>query len=276
MQPLTLKPGVEPERAAAVLHALAVGARDAATAGHEWHQVRDAYLQWVETVELQLASLTADLAVVAAVQNEHYWRLQDASARFARPIPMMTAELARQQGRFESLAADLKERRERLAKAPGSIVVIDTHVLLHYQAPAHIPWPDVVGSTPVRLVVPLRVVEELDLKKWGENKRLASRARDVLPGIRRTVGPGGTPGRLRDNVTVEVPVPSRPRQRPPDADEEILATCDELAAFAGKVATLITGDTSMTIRAEAAGIAVAAMPDRFERKQTTPPAPATR
>jgi len=274
MQPLILKPGVEPKRAAAILRSLAVGARDASVAGHEWYQVRDAYLQWVETVESQIASLTSDLALIAAVQSEHYWRLQDAGAKFARPHPMITAELARQQDRFDSLAAELERRRDRIANAPGSIAVVDTHVLLHYQPPAHVPWPEIVGGTPVRLVIPLRVVEELDLKKWGENRRLAARARNLLPSIQQALGQGGTPGRLRDDVTVEVPVPARPRHRPVDADEEILATCEELAAFSGQVATLITGDTSMTIRAQASGITVKVMPDRFERKETTAPATA--
>ena len=274
MQRLILKPGVEPKRAAAILRSLAAGARNASAAGHEWFQVRDAYLQWVETVESHLASLTSDLALIASVHNEHYWRLQDGGAKFARPLPMMTGELARQQDRFESLAGELEQRLDRIANAPGSIAVVDTNVLLHYQSPAHVPWPEIIGRAPVRLVIPLRVVEELDLKKWGENKRLAARARKLLPSIQRALRPGGTPGRLRDDVTVEVPVPSRPRHRPVDADEEILATCEELTAFSGQVATLITGDTSMTIRAEASGITVKVMPDRFERKETTAPATA--
>jgi hypothetical protein len=272
VEPFILKPGVEPEHAATVLRSLAAGARDAGTAGSEWYQVRDAYLLWVERVESQLPYLSLDLAVIASVQGAHYWRLQDATARFARPFQMIQAELTRQQNRFESLATELDRRRDLIARAPGSIAVVDTHVLLHYQPPDQVVWPEVVGSSPVRLVIPLRVVEELDLKKWGANERLSARARDLLPRLLKTLGPGGAPGGLRDDVTVEVPVPTRPRLRPVDADEEVLTTCEEIRALSGQDAVLVTGDASMTIRAEASGITVRAMPERYERKKTSPSA----
>lgn len=269
MESFILRPGVAPANAAAALRAFAASARHASAAGHEWYQVRDAYLQWVETVESQLPHLTSDLSLIAEVQGEHYWRLQDSTVRFARPLPMMQAELARQQDRFESLASELEQRRDRIANAPGSIAVVDTNVLLHYQPPDHVPWPEIIGSSPVRLVVPLRVVEELDLKKWGDNDRLSARARDLLPRLLKALGPAGAPGGLRDDVTIEVPTPSRPRLRPADADEEVLGTCDELTALSGQDAVLVTGDASMTIRAQASGIKVKAMPERFSRKQAT-------
>src|SRR3954465_4012445 len=140
MQRLILRPGVEPERAAEVLRSLALGAREAKVAGHEWYQVRDAYLRWVERVESQLPALTSDLALIAAVQTEHYWRFQDAAAKFARPHPMITAELDRQHDRFDALAHELERRRDHLGKAPGAIAVVDTNVLLHYQPPEHVIW----------------------------------------------------------------------------------------------------------------------------------------
>ena len=262
------KTGVDPQHAAAVRRSLADRARQASVAGHECYQVPDAYLLWVEAVESQLSAVTADFSLIAAVQNEHYWRLQDVSAKFARPDPMMQAELARQCERFEALARELQQRHELITEAPGSIAVVDTNVLLHYRPPAQVPWPQIVGTSPVRLVIPLRVVEELDLKKWGHNNKLATRARNLLPSLQRALGRGGTPGVLRDDVTVEVPVPSQPRHRPIDADEEILATCEELTLFSGAPAILITGDTSMTIRAEASAISVKAMPARFERQES--------
>lgn len=70
-QRLVLKPGVDPRHAAVVLRSLADRARQASVAGHEWYQVRDAYLLWVEAVESQLPSITADFALIAAVENEH-------------------------------------------------------------------------------------------------------------------------------------------------------------------------------------------------------------
>jgi len=66
---------------------------------------------------------------------------------------------------LKALRDDLKQRLERARAAPGAITVIDTNVLLHHQLPDSVAWREVVGQESVRLVIPLRVIEELDEKK---------------------------------------------------------------------------------------------------------------
>jgi predicted ribonuclease YlaK len=151
----------------------------------------------------------------------------------------------------------------------GHIAVADTNVLRHYQPPAEIDWAGVVGGSPVRLVVPLRVIEELDAKKYARRDDLAGRARSVLPILQRTMGNAGARGQLRKAVTVEVPIDPGTRFRPLDADEEILETCHELRQFSGRPVALVTGDTGMTLRAEAQESQVASMPDKYLRNPSS-------
>jgi hypothetical protein len=82
-----------------------------------------------------------------------------------------------------------------------------------------------------------------------------------LPLLEQLVGDDGSPRRLHEHFTIEVPVEPGPRSRPSDADEEILTLCAELPQLTGAAVTLITGDTGMRLRARAQGTAVATIPD---------------
>lgn len=68
--------------------------------------------------------------------------------------------------------------------------------------------------------------------------------------------------RVRDGVTIEVPIDDEPRQRMLNADEEILAECELLRAV-GKPVTLVTDDTGLSIRATARRITVVPMPETY-------------
>jgi hypothetical protein len=48
-----------------------------------------------------------------------------------------------------------------------------------------------------------------------------------------------------------VPIDPGPRNRPEDADEEVLNTCRELSLLSSQDVTLVTGDTGMRLRAQA-------------------------
>jgi predicted ribonuclease YlaK len=183
----------------------------------------------------------------------------------ARPAPLVDAEVALQRSALEDLVADLQACVERLSATGGTIFVLDTNILLQYEEPSKVPWRDVLAVRSVRLIVPLRVVEELDAKKYSGSKRLADRARAFLPTLEALVGPDGSPGPIADGVTIEVPVEPGSRWRPADADEEILAFCAELPQVLGAPATLVTADTAMRLRAGAQGTPVVVPPDHYRR-----------
>ena len=126
-------------------------------------------------------------------------------------------------------------------------------------------WKEVLGVESVRLVLPLRVVEELDEFKYRGRDDLADRARRLLSALWSLLEPTkGAPTPLTAGVTIELPVDDEPRRRTLDADEEILAECSTRQAVGAPV-TLVTDDTGMSLRAIARSLTVVPMPERYLR-----------
>lgn len=272
---LRLKAGVDPAAGAARLQELITsGGNVTSIAGgpSAVPRIRDEYLRWTEDVESCLTHLTHDREPIAELYTAHYWRIRALETdpqliSDPRPFPLFYSEIGRQRSRLQRLLDDLNARRDRLALTGGRITVLDTNVLLHYQPIQQIPWPRLTDSPAVRLVIPLRVIEEIDAKKYAKSAGLAKRARNLLPELEQLLGQGGRPGRVADNVTVEVPVDTGPRERPEDADEEIITVCRDLTQFSSRDVTLVTGDTAMRIRAQAHGLIVVALDDQYLRLQ---------
>jgi hypothetical protein len=223
---LYFRDGVSPANAAKILSERITAAGHilgSATGAALIDGLRDRYLDWAEATEIQLRGMTFDPEVLTMLHTSRYWYIRGLDMASARPWSLVRAEIDSQVDALRRLVDDLEDRVKRLSGAPGHITVLDTNVLLHYKPPAEIPWPRVVQRLQVRLVVPLRVVEELDAKKYS-NKRpdLAKRARSLLPQLESVIGRTGAPGDLLPNVTIEVPLDPGRGRRPTDADEEVL------------------------------------------------------
>jgi hypothetical protein len=233
--------------------------------------LRDSYLDWVEQVEVQLKGITDDPGVLSMLQTPRYWHIRELDERSARPFPLVGAELQLQLETLRRLVDELEARAHALSAAPGYVAVLDTNVLLHYLPVTDIPWQEIVNERVVRLVVPLRVIEELDAKKYSQRADLADRARRLLPQLESIVGAKGEPREVRPGITLEIPADTGMRDRPTDADGEILAVCTELQQLTGRPASLVTGDTGMQLRAQARDISVVKMPEKFLRVSPSGP-----
>lgn len=267
---LSLKSGVTPARAVGAFRPLLIEATNIMSGAGRAGDLRDRYLQWADAVESQLHGVSADPQILQMLHTPRYWRIRELTENSARPWDLVRSEVDVQVAAITRLLDDLERRSEALRSGPGQVVVLDTNILLHCLAPAQIPWDQLIGRARVRLVVPLRVVEELDAKEYSRRRDLAGRARRALAQLEETVGEGGQPRTLRSDVTIEVPVESVPRLRPDDADEEVLLLCGEIEQFSGGRAILVTGDTSMRLRARALGIEALAMPAEYLRPTTEP------
>lgn len=89
------------------------------------------------------------------------------------------------------------EELKKLATLPGLPVVYDTNMLNHWRQPGDILWREVFKaggeSVPLtRLVVPLRVIDELDRQKYGDGD-LARKAATVIRYLERVLK-GSQPG----------------------------------------------------------------------------------
>jgi rRNA-processing protein FCF1 len=271
MQPLRLylKSGARPEEAIEFLKGHVIEAKNLATVPaytpDEIERRRNAYVDWVTQTERLFPNYTHDQGVIEMLYTSGYWEVFRIDVLSTRAIAVIEAETRRQIRNLELLHQDISRRHDRASTAPGHITVIDTNILLHYQLPNGIDWPAVVHQPEIRLVIPLRVIEELDAKKYSESEKTRRKARELLPKIRGFVGKGGTPNHLRDHATIEVYIEPGPRIRPSDADTEILETTHELNRLSGKAVTIVTSDTGMALRGETEGIPVTQIPDQYRR-----------
>ncbi len=87
---------------------------------------------------------------------------------------MVGLEGERQRAWLQELLDRVRERRQHFGDGIPT-GVLDSNSLLHHAPPNQMRWDGVIGS-PVRLVVPLRVVQELDDKKASNSKPLRQRA----------------------------------------------------------------------------------------------------
>lgn len=225
---------------------------------------RDAYVQW---------------AIQAQGQLEGLLHRDDAEALFANPrhrdicsmplgsqlVPLIYAELRAKTRAFEETADYLHRHLRRMQSSHGLPVVIDSNVLLQCLPLDQVDWQPVIKEK-ARVMVPLRVLEEIDAKKYGDNLRLRGVARSVLSWLEGVLpGDATGPQRLTDTATMELLLAERPRYRPSDADEEILEVCDDVRHFARSV-TLLTADKGMRVRARSEGLAVLEIPEKWERR----------
>ena len=145
-----------------------------------------------------------------------------------------------------------------------SIAVLDTNVLLHHPPLEEVDWSTVIGVGSVMLVVPRRVVEELDERKYVRTK-IGDRARTRVGVLARYVAADAA--QIRPGVDVEIvaPVdldPDAARRQPIPADAKIIDACEALTAYAGSnPVCLVTGDLNMQTLAVTRGIEVRCMPE---------------
>ena len=232
--------------------------------------VRDRYVTWSIAIEPALLAVFRREDVFVVFESPRH-RDICSMAPGNQLTPLINAELRDKKALFDGERQTLVAARDRMRSAPGLPVVVDSNVLLHSLLPDQVGWNTLLART-LRLVVPIRVVEELDAKKYSDSKLLQDRARSVLPWLERTLGAGLGPAPVDPQertceaigTTIEVFPCSRPRVRPRDADEEVLDVAREVLHLVGEVVVL-TGDTSMRLRARGEGFEALGMPEKWRR-----------
>jgi rRNA-processing protein FCF1 len=270
-----LRSGFEPEAALAVLDELinagwnAISGVTGTLIGPGAVPLAVAYVQWADRVEAQLRSLAIEQDLATVMHTERYWRVRQLHEEPVSPYQLVQAEIDQQTAWLAELRDDIRRRLDRVSAAPGDSTLLDTNVLVEFEPPQSVDWLTLVGSRQVRLIVPLRVIEELDEMKYDRRRAdRAERARSAIRLLDGWVGAGGEPAEFRAATTIEVMLEPQPRERPADADAEILTVGSELAQYGGLHVRLVTGDMGLRLRAHASGLQVIRMPERYLRQNT--------
>ncbi|WP_334663310.1 PIN domain-containing protein [Streptomyces cyaneofuscatus] len=146
-------------------------------------------------------------------------------------------------------------------------------MLNHWRQPGDVLWREVFKgqreNVPLtRLVIPLRVIDELDRQKYGQGD-LARKAATAIRYLERVLM-GGQPGHpvpLRQGATLEVWVDTDDRGG--DADLSILRCAADLNGLHPDTgARVLTDDTGMRLRAQVMDLKVVRLPEEYRKKGT--------
>jgi hypothetical protein len=224
---------------------------------------KDAFLNWCEDqARPNLESLLDPGEEILAELESAYHRLA--------PAPQMTLRRLNGMVNREYTIWDqrLRQAEAELAARPGHPVVLDTSVLMEGEPFLTFGWHTLVpalAGEPVRLIVPILVIGELDDLLHDRNgdrrqkARAATRELWQLHGARPT-DPAPLPGQA--DVTIEVPLDSDWHQRRPNNDAEIIDQALQVHELTGKAVILASCDLRMVYRAGAVGLPAVLMPRR--------------
>ena len=209
------------------------------------NQARDLYIKWSIEAEGRLQSVLHRDEVLSIFSNPRHRdiSLMPAGEQLFRSV---YAEVGAKQKLLESISTELKETRLRLGRSSGLPAVVDTNFMVHCLRPDQIKWTTLVKDA-LRLVIPIRVIEELDAMKTDNKVRLRKNSREMLSWLESQFsGKGVGPVKIRtdEETTIEILLSERPRHRPSDADEEVLDVCHDFQRFLGD-SLLVTADYGM-------------------------------
>lgn len=255
-----LAPGTEPERAIAELRQIVGGM--SSVLGHNVANKHASFLRWSADTEIHLQSILRREDAMAFFSTPRHLAICAMASPTMHVNPLLQAQLDALRYDLTAVAEYLERHRARMLASGGLPIVVDSNVLLQCQRLDQVKWASVVNED-VRLMVPLRVVEEIEDKKYSDSKRLRRRARELLPWIDQHFtdsSPGPVP--MTEGATIELVLAERPRYRPQSADDEILEVAQDVLKFAGRV-TVMTGDTGMRVRARSEELNVLGLPQAW-------------
>ncbi|MFJ8444045.1 PIN domain-containing protein [Kitasatospora griseola] len=293
---MRLKPGIS-------LHYAEDALRNAVTVWGNARGAQDYFRAFTDAVEktspmLECAFATPDLA--AGLRSPAYWHLLQlgspttvlaasgfplpsapghVQAEYAARNKALSAEIERQQQLMQHAWTELAALKE-LAQRPGLPVVYDTNMLNHWAQPGDLRWREILKSEGVetklvRLIIPLKVIDELDRQKYGDGA-LAKKAATAIRYLERTLGDTapGTPVDLRPGeATLEVWNDSDHRDADPDL--AILRCATDIAALHPDAQVrVLTDDTGMRLRAHHLGLTPLRLPADQRKKGTAMDVPA--
>ena len=250
---LTLKRGASPSAAITTLHQMAEQADSDRYVGSAGPIDRAG--QWVSKADGNLKNYFPIRSVMEFLNTDRYQQLQAMAPSNPRAVGVLFEELTSQAELLREEASELDGLLKRFNAAPGSVIVPDTCALLRMNSFVTLDWSGLIGEPKVRVVLPMRIVEQLDQHKYGNNDEFRKVARRLLWKLDTFLDVSGSLiANVNDHVTIEILIPPGLRERTQDADQEILDCCVSLQRFTGEPVRLLTLDSSMRSRARLCGL----------------------
>lgn len=270
-------PGVTGQRLLDVLDFLNLSAVNFAAGVHDPYGMVSAYLKWgIEGQRMAHGTLaTSDLERL--VLTRRYWAVAQNPAHTAETNAAIGEEMTTRRNDLEAARDALRKTLDSWAPMPGyepSVLVIpDTNVLMKRDhRSADFDWHGLVSDcvrtmTPITVVVPIAVIDELDNLKRG-NSETRTNARHALKYLSHHLGTDPThwaylkpPTTDRGPVSLRVLFDPSAHIRLAIMDDEIIDRAAAIGSLLGRHTVFVTYDTAAAFRASAAGLKVQLLED---------------
>ena len=273
-------PGVETRHLRDVLNAVATEAINLRGTGA--FDIHRQYIDWANRGADRLGRVVSTADLDRLVLTRQHWVLQEmiAESETIQARQIVTREVAERVRALEEAVQELDRQVAHWAQA-GTLVVPDTS--FYIQNPVKLEqvelWQqlNLPPFEPIRIVVPMVVVDELDGLKTSNNRHVSWRAVYTLAVLDDRLRDPTKPGTLRPEdkaqgwgeVSVEVLFDRPAHTRLPIPDDEIVDRAVALQGLAGRPVTVITCDTGQSWRARAAKLRAIKVPRESGPQPTT-------
>lgn len=230
------------------------------------------YSIWASEAVRLLRGKVREADLDRLILSRRYWALQASTASIDIGT-IVDLEIDERRAALDAAVGELEEEQRLEISRPGHVVIADTNVFLeHPEKLESLGFAGMLGlrETPVRLIIPIVVIDELDgLKTHRARKHVPWRASYTLAyldGLLDATGygtireadfsafdAGGIP---RGRVTAEISFDPPGHVRLANNDDEIVDRAMAIQAYVGREITLVTYDTKMRLRARTAGLSV--------------------
>src|SRR5215470_4311850 len=240
---------------------------DSAKSANQTFGPADPFLTWCENqARPQLENLFAPTEDLLDELDASYNRINNAPKSELRRInAMLSREYSFWNQRLGEVLDELGKQKQ-LVMRPGRPVVLDTSALMEGKPFATLDWHSVdpsLAGVPVRLVVPILIIEELDDLLHDRNADRKQKARGATRSLlelhqTKPTEPAALPE--QPGVTIEVLLDGDWHQRRPNNDAEIIDQALALRDLTGKKVLLAVCDLRMMYRAAAASLPAILVP----------------
>jgi hypothetical protein len=237
---------------------------------HDIGKLVDNYLNWVdENVRMMRYRLSA-ADIDRLFLTRRYWAIQSSPGGGSAGV--VGTEIDDREAELTETIRWVEDRQRKWTQSDGRLVIADSGFFLnHEQKLCDIPFADILDlrDEPVRLMLPILVLDELDSLKQHNKAQIRWRAGYTLGVLDEVLQPNGTgilreadftplePGGLaRGRVSVEVFFDQPGHRRLPINDDEIIDRAVTIQAEAGRQVAFWTFDTAQSTRARFAGLRV--------------------
>ena len=225
-------------------------------------QVLD-YCRWATDSARELQTVLAEETVERLVLTKTFYALAQGSNALREPAGrLLSVEIELRRSMLATSIAELKSQLNRW-NGDDALVVFDTSAFIHAAKLEEIDWLELLAiDEPLRLLVPMVVLDELDALKESRDRFLRWRAGYSTAVLARCVEGStlegwlhapGTGGQSAEGVRVEIVRDPVGHIRLPIVDDEIVDRALAARHIADRAVHLVTYDTGMEMRARGEG-----------------------